>query len=427
MYTIFLAIYRLGISVVSIWNVKAAAWVKGRSDIFDKIALELNNKTTTTRTIWMHCASLGEFEQGRPLLEEIRILEPSSRLIITFFSPSGFEIRKNYQGVDHIFYLPMDGARNATRFIELINPSLVLWIKYEFWYYYLAELKRQQIPTFLISGAFREGQPFFSSYGMLWRKMLFSFTHIFLQNQVSANLLATIGLNSDVTIAGDTRFDRVISTAENYIDVPGLDAFCRGRQVVVAGSTWEDDEALFVHYAKVNPTRIFIIAPHETDKQNLEDLKKEFPHSIFYSELLNLSADTGFVIPGNNVLIIDSVGLLSRMYKYADVTYVGGGFGDDGLHNILEAAVYGKPVVFGPEIEKNLEATDMIDAGGAICIENAVELEAALNEMLNNELELQLKGAAAKKYVYQNAGATKKIITYLQENHLLASPPFKGE
>ncbi len=423
LYIIFLAVYRIGISVVAIWNQKAKAWITGRKNILDKIAIELKTKNPEQPTIWMHCASLGEFEQGRPLLEQIRTMEPTSRIIITFFSPSGYEIRKDYAAADHVFYLPMDGSHNASRFIELINPSLVLWIKYEYWHYYLTELKKRSITTLLISGTFRKGQRFFTSYGSFWKEMLHCFTHIFLQNELSAQLLAEIGITENVTISGDTRFDRVISIAENYIDVPGINEFCKGHQVVVAGSTWEEDEAVFVHYVKANPNKIFIIAPHEIDKENLEDIKKEFPNSLFYSELTNPQLPANPISPAINVLIIDSIGLLARLYKYADVTYVGGGFGDDGLHNILEAAVYGKPVVFGPEIDKNFEASDIIDAGGAICIENAIELEAVFNEIFNNEVELKLKSAAAKEYVYSNAGATKKVMSYLQEQDLLSRKP----
>ena len=420
LYNLFLFFYQIGITIFALRNHKAKRWVTGRKNILEKISSELS-KNYTGHTTWMHCASLGEFEQGRPLLEQIRITNPSSRIIITFFSPSGYEIRKDYIGADHVFYLPMDSSRNARIFVELINPTLVLWIKYEYWYYYLGELKRRNIPTLLISGSFRKSQRFFSSYGGFWRNILLCFTHLFLQNRASADLLSEINISEKVTISGDTRFDRVINIAENFIDVPGVSGFCKDHQVVVAGSTWEEDEAIFVHYVKANPNKVFIIAPHEIDHENLQDIKKEFPNSLFYSQIINSNKSSNTMDPEVNVLIIDSIGLLSRLYKYADVTYVGGGFGDDGLHNILEAAVYGKPVVFGPEIDKNVEAQDMIDTGGAVCIENAVELEIALNEMMNNDVELKLKGNAAKEFIYGSAGATNEIMTYLQENNLLPS------
>ena len=402
--------YRLGISVVAIWNEKAKDWITGRKDILNQIATALNQKDRN-RTIWMHCASLGEFEQGRPLLEQIRAKDSSACIIITFFSPSGYRIRKNYPGADFVFYLPMDGKHNARELVRLFNPSLVLWIKYEFWHYYLEELKRRQVPAYLVSGAFRKGQRFFTSYGSFWKNILKSFTHIFLQNHLSAQLLEEIGISGNVTVSGDTRFDRVISIAENHVPIPAIAQFCSSRQVIVAGSTWEEDEAVFIHYVRANPGKAFIIAPHEIDIENLTEIKKAFPGSIFFSEVGNISSVQDY--HKINVLIIDSIGLLAGLYKYADVTYVGGGFGDDGLHNILEAAVYGKPVVFGSEIDKNFEATELIDAGGAVCIENAVELEAAMNEMLNNEVELKLKGDAARAYIYSKAGATKIVMDYL--------------
>lgn len=406
-YTIFLKVYPVVIRIAALWNDKAKLWIKGRKNfpVFN---------SPESETIWMHCASLGEFEQGRPLLEKIRKEFPRYTIVITFFSPSGYEIEKNFTGADHIFYLPIDSASNAKRFIQLINPALVLWVKYEYWYHYLFELKNKNIPTLLISGAFRKDQPFFKWYGNFWNEMLDCFTYYFVQNSNSKILLATINIKN-VTVSGDTRFDRVISIAENFDDVPLIKEFCGSSKVIVAGSTWEDDEAELIHYARTNTDIKFIIAPHEVDKENLADVKKEFKNSLFYSELNDLT------IQNTNIIIIDNVGMLSRLYKYAGITYVGGGFGDDGLHNILEAAVYGKPVIFGPVFEKNFEAEELISCGGAITIENALELEKVLNNLLNNPVELKKRSEAAKNYVYKNAGATKKIMEYIQENRLLTN------
>ncbi len=396
------------------WNDKADHWIKGRKNIFEKIKKILNTKDSINiQTIWMHCASLGEFEQGLPLIEKIKKDYPGNKIIITFFSPSGYEIRKDFKGADHVFYLPEDSLSNAKKFIELINPKLVLWIKYEFWYYYLSELKKRNIPVLLISGAFRKDQPFFKWYGNIWKKMLNCFEHYFVQNKNSKTLLEKCSLKN-VTLSGDTRFDRVISIAENFDDVPLIKEFCGESKVVVAGSTWEDDEAELIHFAKINSHIKFIIAPHEIDKENLSDVKKEFPNSIFYSQLTEEE-------PKQNILIIDNIGMLSRLYRYADVTYVGGGFGDDGLHNILEAAVYGKPVIFGPEFEKNFEAEELIECGGAVTIENALELEKVLNKLLNDDTELQKTGIAARDYVYSKAGATEKILNFIQEKRLLTN------
>lgn len=426
-YTIFLKLYPIGIRIASLWNDKALLWVKGRKKFPSFDSSDEKNKT-----IWMHCASLGEFEQGRPLIEKIRKEYPGYIIVITFFSPSGYEIQKKITGADHIFYLPADSALNAKKFIELINPKLVLWVKYEYWYYYLHELKKKNIPTLLISGSFRKDQPFFKWYGNFWKKMLDCFTYYFLQNEDSKILLENIGIKN-VTVSGDTRFDRVITIAENFDDVPLIKEFCGNNKVIVAGSTWEDDEAELVHYAKTNAHIKFIIAPHEVDKENLRDVKKEFVNSILYSEwILNVkrqtsnvksetpSHDSPFTFHGN-CLIIDNIGMLSRLYKYADITYVGGGFGYDGLHNILEAAVYGKPVIFGPEFEKNFEAQELIECGGGITIENALELEKTLTHLFSNADELEKRSIAAKNYVYSKAGATKKIMEFIQENRLLTN------
>ncbi|MGI8580726.1 MAG: 3-deoxy-D-manno-octulosonic acid transferase [Chitinophagaceae bacterium] len=414
-YTIFLKLYLLGIRIASLWNDKAKQWLNGRKKFpFIKNAEGAND------TIWMHCASLGEFEQGRPLIEKIRTAYPLYKIVITFFSPSGYEIEKNFKGADHIFYLPADSASNAKKFIDLINPKLVLWIKYEYWYYYLHELKKNDIPILLISGVFREAHLFFKWYGDFWRKMLDCFTYYFLQNEDSKILLENIGIKN-VTVSGDTRFDRVINIAENFDDVPLIKEFCSVYKVIVAGSTWEDDESELVHYAKTNTDIKFIIAPHEVDKENLRDVKKEFPDSFFYSEWITGAGQQAIGNRQPNCLIIDSIGLLSKLYKYADITYVGGGFGYDGLHNILEAAVYGKPVIFGPEFEKNFEAQELIDCGGGITIKNALELEKILTHLINNTDELEKRSYAAKNYVLKNAGATKKIIEYIQENRLLTN------
>ncbi|MEO6456378.1 MAG: glycosyltransferase N-terminal domain-containing protein [Ginsengibacter sp.] len=437
-YRFFLLLYYTGIRILAVWNFKAKLWVQGR-----KTFPAIDYSKTNNKVVWMHCASLGEFEQGRPLVETIKLNYPASIIIISFFSPSGYEITKKFKEADHIFYLPEDSAANAKRLIHQINPSLVLWVKYEYWFYYLRELKKNNIPTLLISGVYRPNMPFFKWYGVLWKKMLQSFTHFFVQNLQSKTTLAKVVQADKITHAGDTRFDRVISIAEKFDDIPGIKKFCNNQCVVVAGSTWEDDEAEWIHYVKIHPEIKFIIAPHEIDKENLADVKKKFPTSIFYSEWIAASSQQSAVSneqsvvrsqrsvireqqsTGNdqrstiNCLIIDNIGMLSRLYKYATVCYVGGGFRSDGLHNILEAAVYGKPVIFGPEFEKNFEAIEMMEHGGAICINNAVELEKILNQLLNNEKYLNETGKAAGNYVYNNAGATKKIMEFIKKNAFL--------
>jgi 3-deoxy-D-manno-octulosonic-acid transferase len=365
----------------------------------------------------MHCASLGEFEQGRPLLEAAREQYPGYKLLLTFFSPSGYEIRKNYTGADLVLYLPLDGPNNAREFIEAINPSLVLWIKYEYWYYYLLELKKRNIPVLLISGIFRSDQPFFKWYGGIWKKILENFDHLFVQTKNSENLLNQVGVSGKITVTGDTRFDRVTAIAEQWEKLAEpIEQFCEGHQVIVAGSTWEEDEEELIHYAKAYPKIRFIFVPHEVSKERINDLQKEFPEALLYSSLVNRQLST---VIHSNVLIIDTIGILSRLYKYANIAYVGGGFNESGIHNILEAAVYGKPVIFGPEYEKFAEANDLINAGGAFSIGNALELEALLNKLLDDTGEWEKSSKAARNYVQSHKGATSLIMNYIQRKRLL--------
>ena len=426
LYNLFLILYSVGIRIASAWNPKAKKWVQGRRNIFDTINAQL--PTANCQLIWMHCASLGEFEQGRPLLEEFKIKNSEQKIVLTFFSPSGYEVMKDYKGADYVFYLPMDSPVNAKKFLDAVKPSLVLWVKYEYWFYYLTEIKQRNIPTILVSGIFRQNQPFFKWYGEIWRKMLETFTHFFVQNAGSKSLLNRLGFKDNVAINGDTRFDRVLEIANNFIAVSGMDEFCGDSLVIVAGSTWEEDEIELLHFVKVHPEIKFIIAPHEIDETNLKDVKDEFPNSIFYSDLAKKESDPIEQRATNsgqhsvpNVLIIDNIGMLSRLYKYATVTYVGGGFGADGVHNVLEAAVYAKPVVFGPVYEKFDEAVGLVNAGAGISVDGPVSLELALNVLLNNEAERKRRGEAAKHFVYENAGASKKIIQFIQEKRLLTN------
>lgn len=377
--------------------------------------------------VWMHCASLGEFEQGRPVLETIRTRYPNAKIVLTFFSPSGYEVRKNYSGADHIFYLPLDNKLVAGKFLDVIQPSLVLWVKYEYWYYYLIELKRRKTPLLLVSGIFRPNQPFFKWYGRLHLYMLESFTHMFVQTDHSKELLASLRFTKNISVTGDTRFDRVITIAEQFQPIPIIESFIGNSPVIVAGSTWSVDEEELDHYANTHPDIKFIIAPHEIDEERLKEVEKLFHHTIRFStlqrhkdqgtseEILNIKPQ----IP--NTLIIDNIGMLSKLYKYATITYVGGGFGDDGVHNVLEAAVYGKPVVFGPVYDKYIEAVELLESGGALSVENALEVESVLDALLANTNKYAACCEAAKKYVYSHKGATEKIVNYIQENRLLTS------
>jgi 3-deoxy-D-manno-octulosonic-acid transferase len=375
----------------------------------------------------MHCASLGEFEQGRPVIESMRKIYPDITVIISFFSPSGYEIRKNYEGADHIFYLPMDSAVNAKRWLDLVNPNLVIWIKYDYWYYYLRELRNRKIPALLISPLFRPDQPFFKWYGNIHRLMLDSFHAFFVQNEQSKQLLETLGITQSVFVSGDTRFDRVIDIAESSEPIPVIEQFCSNHPVIVAGSTWEEDEEELDHYANTHTDLRFIIAPHEIDEDHIRDMETIFRNTIRYSVLENqlsqpaTSSQQRMANGQPNVLIIDNIGMLARLYYYAKICYVGGGFGDDGVHNVLEAAVYGKPVITGPVIEKYIEVLELSEAGGVIIIDNALEAESVFSRLLENEEEYNFHGKEARNYVYSRRGATEKIIRYIQENRLLTS------
>lgn len=387
-------------------------------------------------------------------METLRQQYPGCTIILSFFSPSGYETRKDYKGADHVFYLPLDSPKHARRFIDLIKPDLVLWVKYDYWYYFLAELKKRSIPVLLISGVFRSDQPFFKWYGRLHRYMLDCFTHLFVQTEASRELLEGLRLGSRVSVSGDTRFDRVITIAERFEELPLIAAFCKSHPVIVAGSTWEEDEEELDHYANTHREIRFIIAPHEIGEDRLLEVEKLFHYPIRYSALAAASvhpasAQTGTVAQDTagapvrqggrstftgaqqasgwadgrepNVLIIDNIGMLSRLYRYATITYVGGGFGNDGVHNVLEAAVYGKPVVFGPVIDKYIEAVELTESGGGLIIDSALEAEKVFDRLLQHPDELKTSSEASRNYVLSRRGATDKIILYIQEKRLLTN------
>jgi 3-deoxy-D-manno-octulosonic-acid transferase len=417
-YNIFLWLYAAAIRVSSLWNIKARKWVGGRKNIFERIQSQIYGEAaSTTGLIWIHCSSLGEFEQGRPVIEKIRAQGTGHKILVSFFSPSGYEVKKNYGGADYIFYLPMDSRKNAQKFLDLVNPSLVIFIKYDYWYYYLNEIKKRKINCLLISAVFREDQSFFKWYGALQRKMLRCFTQIFVQNEQSAKLLETINIKN-VMIGGDTRFDSVIETAEKFEPIPLVEKFIGNNKCIVAGSTWEEDEKfLQTVFAELNDFNLkLIIAPHEIHFSHLDELEKLFPRSTRFSGLTG-NPD----VTTQNILVIDNIGMLSLLYKYAYITYVGGGFTRDGVHNVLEAAVYGKPVLFGKNYKKYKEAIDLIEWEGAKAFSDAEELYQVFITLLNDNDDYRQKCQASKNYVWENKGATEKILSYIEENRLLTS------
>jgi len=422
-YILFLKFYSSGIAIASLFNNKAKLWIKGRRNIFSAISDNLSY--TGSNRIWIHCSSLGEFEQGRPLIESLKKNYPQYSIILTFFSPSGYEHQKNYQSANHIFYLPADSKKNAQKFFDIVQPGLVIFIKYEFWYYYLNEAKRRNIPLLLVSATFRTDQPFFQWYGKFHREMLSCFTHFFVQNQASLNLLQKINF-SNVSISGDTRFDRVLEIVRNFKLVSKIENFCAGKTVIVAGSTWLEDDEELDHFANTHPDIRFIIAPHDIGESRLKECEKLYHYSVRYSQFIKQEHKVElptFDIQNRtpNTLIIDNIGMLKYLYSYATISYVGGGFGGDGVHNVLEAAVYAKPVVFGPVYEKYPEAAELIEHGGAFSVIDAIELEDTLNELFDNPSQYNAAAANARDYVYSKAGATENVMKYIQEKRLLTS------
>jgi 3-deoxy-D-manno-octulosonic-acid transferase len=404
LYNFFIQFYFIALRIAALWNKKAKEWVNGRKNLFDDLEEKI---AAPHRIIWMHCSSAGEFEQGKPIIEQLKKAYPGHKIVVSFFSPSGFNVAQNYKYADAITYLPLDTRQNAKRFIELLNPELAIFIKYEFWYHHLSAAAFKHIPLLLVSAVFRKEQVFFKWYGKFYKQMLFLFRHVFVQDETSLQILNEAAINH-CSISGDTRFDRVKEIRDNFKEIPFIKDFIGDKKVIVAGSTWAGDEQLLSEY----PSSKFIIAPHEVHESNLEQIEKQFKNSIRYSQLKNAKGT-------EQTLIIDNVGMLSRLYHYATIAYVGGGFTKDGIHNILEAAVYGKAVLFGPNYKKYREAKELIAAGGAFSLADAVQLKNKLNDLLNDESELQSAGANAGNYIEQNLGATQKVVQFIQEKRLL--------
>ena len=393
------------------FNSKAALWVKGRKGLIQRIetALQFNDQPI----IWMHAASLGEFEQGLPVVELIKKQYPHHRILVTFFSPSGYEVRKNHPLADWIFYLPMDSPSNAAEFIAIVKPSIALFIKYEFWHFYLANLKKRNIPTILASGLFRKSQPFFQFWGSFHRKMLQSFTFFFVQDENSRRLLQNIGYKKNVMVSGDTRFDRVYQIAKENVPIDFAEKFCTGK-TLIAGSTWPEDETLLKEWHQLQQEWKLVIAPHEISAAHIQHLKRLFPNAVCLSEISTTTIEFQ-----TNVLIVDAMGILSRLYWYGSLSYVGGGLKKSGHHNILEAAVYGKAVVTGPYIHKFSESVALCQMKGSFIVHNGKDLYAITN---NSEL-YEKAGEKARTFVQMNLGATEKIINWIDEYALAKNNP----
>lgn len=394
LYNIGILLYELIIRLVAPFNSKAKQFVTGRKQIFRQIAGRID---PAAKHIWFHFASLGEFEQGRPVLEKIKTSYPGKKIVVTFFSPSGYEIRKNYALADEVFYLPLDTRGNAERFIQALNPEIAIFTKYEFWHHYFKVLAERQVPLFLISGIFRPDQIFFKFYGGFNRNILKHITWFFVQNQESVTLLQTLNLHN-ASIAGDTRFDRVAENAAHPTALPLIQAFAAQQKVFIAGSTWPADENILQGLAAEAADWKMIIAPHEIAAEHLKQIDLLFPSAIRYSALNAQNAAT------TRILIIDNIGMLSSLYQYARIAYIGGGFGV-GIHNTLEAAAFGLPVIFGPNYRKFQEAHDLLRIGAAKSIEDEQSLITAFQLFKNN----QKAAVLAKEYVAQQKGATASI------------------
>lgn len=414
LYNAGIRLYFLAIYLVSFFNIKAKHWISGRKE---------QNLVKSGPSAWFHFASLGEFEQGRPVLEQMRVLSPELKIIVTFFSPSGYEIRKNTPLADHVYYLPLDTAKNARHFIDTIQPTVAIFTKYEYWYCFYKELNNRNIPLYIISGIFRPGQIFFRWYGGLHRRMLSFVTHFFVQDERSKQLLQSIGI-ANSTISGDTRFDRVWANAQQPKALPLISQFKGDHNLFVAGSTWPPDEQLLANLIKANPTWKFIIAPHEIGEDKISklvDILSPFS-TVKYSEIINnsklivikpeLNSNKTELNTNYQCLIIDNIGMLSSLYQYGDVAYIGGGFGA-GIHNTLEAAAFGLPVIFGPNFERFKEAKDLISLGAGFTINNAGDLETTAGKLMNNQQFRTSAGQMAKKYVVEHTGATNTIASVI--------------
>lgn len=404
-YNLSIRVYTFLIRLVAPFNEKARLWIRGRKGLLSQMAAKIDGSKPV---VWFHSSSLGEFEQGRPVIEAFKAKHPDYAVLLTFFSPSGYEVRKNYAGADYIFYLPADTRRNARRFMQIVKPKAALFIKYDFWYNYLSQLHKAGVPTYVFSSIFRPQQAFFKWYGGWYRKMLKFFTLLFVQDENSKRLLAGIGINN-VQIGGDTRFDRVYDLVQQAKPQPIIERFVADAdKVLVAGSTWIGDEELLCRYANEHNIKM-IIAPHETTEANVSRVGSSCTGKVV--RYTDAQADESKV-DGANVLIINCIGLLSSLYRYGQLAYIGGGFGK-GIHNTLEAATYSVPVVFGPKYHKFREACQLIERGAAISISDYEQLTRAFDHYFANPDDCKRAGQKASAYVDEMRGGTTLIMKEL--------------
>ncbi len=402
MYNLGIYLYLIGVAIVSRFSDKVRKMWRGERDAIRVLKEKVDPQA---QYVWFHAASLGEFEQGRPLMEQLRKEHPEYKILLTFFSPSGYEVRKNYEGADIICYLPLDTITNARRFLRTIRPVMAFFIKYEFWYNYLHILKHRQVPVYSVSSIFRPDQIFFKWYGRQYAHVLKCFTHFYVQNQVSKDLLAKIGIK-DVSIVGDTRFDRVLQIKEAAKQLPVVEAFVNGHKTFVAGSSWQPDEDIFIPYLNSHSDWKVIIAPHVIGEDHLQQIMSKLEGR----KVVRYSMAEESQLQDATVLIIDCFGLLSSIYHYGDVAYVGGGFGV-GIHNTLEAAVWDIPVIFGPNNQRFQEAQGLKACGGGFEIKDAADFESVMQRFISSDEAIAEAGKKAGAYVKQMTGATRKILS----------------
>jgi 3-deoxy-D-manno-octulosonic-acid transferase len=405
LYNILVIFASFCLRILAIFNSKMRLFVAGRRTVFDTLASKINAED---KTIWFHAASLGEYEQGLPVMEKIKLLYPNHKVVLTFFSPSGYEVRKNNTVADVTVYLPLDTKRNAVQFIEMVHPEMVFFIKYEYWPNYLKILRSRSITTFLISGIFRKEQLFFRWYGGFYRKALATFKHFFVQNSSSKDLLLQLG-KSNVTVSGDTRFDRVAAILEKNNHLDFISDFKNNRLTIVVGSSWPKDEKILVDYINATSHQVkYIIAPHNIKSDQIQELQKSIAKkTVLFSE------KEGKNLAEYDVFLIDTIGILTKIYSEADIAYVGGGFGNPGVHNLLEPAAFGVPIVIGPNYSHFAEATALVDLGGCSVISNAKELEETLDNLCQNKEERWEKGHICSTFVKMNCGAIDIITKHI--------------
>lgn len=408
-YSIIVVLASQLIKLLALFSPKIKLFVEGRKDVFSALKSKIK---TNDRTIWFHAASLGEYEQGLPVMEALKLKFPNHKIVLTFFSPSGFEVRKNNTIADITVYLPLDTKKNAAAFLKLVHPEMVFFIKYEYWPNYLNELQKLHIKTYLISGVFRENQMFFKWYGGFYRNALKTFDYFFVQNESSKKLLQSIGF-TNVKIAGDTRFDRVVSILERDNSLDFIEQFKNNTTTIVVGSSWPKDENILVNFINQNSVNVkFIIAPHNIKTEQIQELQKTISKkTVLFSEKENKN------LADFNVFIIDTIGLLTKIYSYADIAYVGGGFGNPGVHNILEPATFGVPIIIGPNFSHFAEATALVNMEGCISISTQIELDEKLSSLISNDDVRHEKGHICSTFVQMNKGATGIVLKHiLNEN-----------